>query len=318
LLVFAEDCNPDFIQVLIADIIMINIYDYILTTSSHADQSKFGKGEEIFIDYHCPITENQARVWSHKNLLMYIIEGSKGYETMNDYHVSQEHQILFVRKGGFILHQQFEKPYHALVFMFDDAFVKSLVDEYPDLLKSLIHTETDFMNQPGVIELKSSAIIKSVFISSRDYLKRPATESLISLELKFKELLVNLLREKNSNPFHLYLSWLCKDTIAPFIKLVRDNSHFNFTTEELARTAAMSVSKFKRVFFKHFGKPPGKWLHEQRIERATVLLSGRKYSISEIAFQLGYSDVAAFSKAFKNTTRLNPTDYIKGHSAEPK
>jgi AraC family transcriptional regulator, exoenzyme S synthesis regulatory protein ExsA len=291
----------------------INIYDFICSTSSYADQLKFGKSGETFIDYHCPITDEQARGGSHKNCLLYIVQGRKGYESLDNYHLSNEHQVLFIRKGGFVLHQQFGKPYHALIFMFDDADIKSIVAEYPGLLSKKIQTEGDFMDQPIVIELLSSPIIRSIFTSSINYLKQPSAESHISLELKFKELLVNLLRVKENNPFYLYLSWLCNDESTSFIKLIRDNSHFNFTTEELARTAAMSVSKFKRVFKNHFGVTPGKWLQEQRIARAIAMLSGENKTISEIAFQLGYSDVASFSKAFKKSTSKNPSDYLKNY-----
>ncbi|MBI1341486.1 MAG: helix-turn-helix domain-containing protein [Terrimonas sp.] len=290
---------------------MINIYDHICATTSYNDQLMFGKTGEIFIDYHCSITEQKTRVWSHKNFLMYVVEGSTRYEVPDAYHESSEQELLFIRKGGFALHKKFEKPYHALMFVFDDAFIKGLVAEYPTLLEKKVKEKGDFLKQPGVMELQSTPLIRSIFLAANEYLKLPANESKISIELKFKELLVNLLREKVSNPFHLYLSWLCNDEAVSFVKLMRDNSSFNFTTKELARTAGMSEPTFKRVFQKHIGVPPGKWLQEQRMARALLLLSNPKNTISEIAFQLGYSDAAAFSKAFRKATRLNPSDYYK-------
>lgn len=290
---------------------MINIYDHICATTSYDDQLRFGKSGEIFVDYHCSITEQKTRVWSHKNFLMFVVEGSTGYETGNIYHESREQELLFIRKGGFAIHKRFERPYHALMYVFDDAFIKSLVAEYPALLEKKYREEVDFLEQPGVIELNPSPLIKSVFLSSLEYLRLSGKESTIAMELTFKELLVNLLREKESNPFYLYLSWLCNDEAVSFIKLMRENSHLNFSTKELARTAGMSESTFKRIFEQHFGVPPGKWLQEQRIARAIVMLSNSKTTISEIAFQLGYSDTAAFSKAFKKATRLNPSDYYK-------
>lgn len=291
------------------DFEMINMYDFISSNASYFDQLKFSEGGELFIDYLCPITEPQARVWSHKNCLMYVVQGAKGYASMDYHHKSQEHQVLFIRKGGYVLHQHFEKPYRALIFMFDEKAVKTLLAEYPGLLSKKVYTKADFMSQPVVIELGSSSFIESIFISSLEYLKHPATESVISLKLKFQELLVNLLREKDPNAFHMYLSWLCNDESVSFIKLMRENSHFNFTTKELARTAGMSVSTFKRTFKKHFDIPPGQWLREQRIAKAMALLSNTGNTISEIAFELGYSDAAAFSKAFKRANGLNPTDY---------
>lgn len=288
---------------------MTNIYDFICSNSSYFDQLKFSKDGETFIDYLCPITEPLARVWSHMNCLMYVVQGAKGYASVDHYHESNQHQVLFIRKGGYVLHQHFEKPYRALIFMFEDKAVKTLIADHPDLLNKVILTKADFMKLPVVLELESSPFIESIFMSSLGYLKHPDTESVISLEFKFKELLVNLLRGKESNSFHIYLSWLCSDESISFIKLIRENSGFNFTTKELARTAGMSLTTFKRVFKKHFNLPPGKWLREQRIVTGAALLSNTDHTISEIAFKLGYNDAAAFSKAFKRATSQNPTDY---------
>lgn len=288
---------------------MLNMYDFISSQASYFDQLKFSDGGELFIDYLCPITEPKAQVWTHKNCLMYVVKGAKGYASMDLYHKSQEHQVLFFRKGGYILHQYFEEPYRALIFMFDEKAVKTLLAEYPDLLKRKENKKSDFKRQPVVVELQSSSFVESIFTSSLEYLKEPSTESEISLKLKFKELLVNLLREKDHNAFHMYLSWICNDESVSFIKLMRENSHFNFTTQELARTAGMSLSTFKRTFKKHFDRSPGQWLRDKRISHAKGLLSNTDTTISEIAFQLGYNDASAFSKAFKRQTNQNPTDY---------
>lgn len=67
---------------------------------------------------------------------MYVVQGVKGYAAVNHYHQSREHQLFFVRKGGIVLHQYFEKPYRALIFMFDDEVIKELISEYPTLLNT--------------------------------------------------------------------------------------------------------------------------------------------------------------------------------------
>ena len=56
---------------------------------------------------------------------------------------------------------------------------------------------------------------------------------------------------------------------------------------------------------------PGKWLREQRIARAEGMLKNLNKNISDIAFELGYSDAAAFSKSFKSETGVSPTEYSK-------
>lgn len=288
---------------------MINMYDFICSNSSFFDQLKFGDQGDVFIEYLCPIQEKKARVWSHKNCLMYVVQGKRIYDSLNYIHKTGKHQLLFIRKGGIILHQYFQEPYRALIFMFDDAVIKKLISEYPALLEPAPSKNPDFDTQPTIIALHLNPFIESVFFSSLDYLKMPTAESAISMEIKFKELVINILRDKESNSFSHYLSWFCNASDAAFIKLMRENSHYNFTTKELARIACMSLSTFKREFERIFGVTPGKWLRQQRMEMAIRLLHTTEKSIVEIAFDIGYNDAAAFSKAFKKATNQSPSDY---------
>lgn len=290
---------------------MINMYDFITANASYFDQLKFGKRGDIFIDYLCPITGKKLQVWTHKNCLMYVMQGVKEYTSLEHYHRSKEGEVLFFRKGGYLLTQHFEKPYRALIFMFDDEAIKSLLIEYPDLLTIDPASKTTFLHASKILPLESPDMIKSLFSSALMYISEPAAENQFALELKFKELMVNLLRKKENNDFYLYLSWIVHEKDIPFMKLMRENSHLNFTVEELAKTANMSVSSFKRFFKKQFGLPPGQWLREQRIARAKSMLNDQSKSISDIAFELGYSDVAAFSKAFKADTGYSPSYFIK-------
>jgi AraC-like DNA-binding protein len=289
---------------------MMNIYDFIRDNASYFDQSTFGRHGDLFIDYLCPITEPRMRVWSHKNCLMYVMQGVKAYVSGNTHHRSAEGEVLFIRKGGYVLFQHFEQPYRALIFMFDDTAVHDLWVEFPQLLPQKPEGELAFAEEAPIVVLESSELIRSVFLSALPYAEDPSLESRVSLELKFRELLVSLLNPKADNALYRYLSWISQDKALPFIKLMRENGHFNFTTEELARTAHMSLSAFKRFFRKHMGTSPGKWLSAQRIGHARQMLGAGK-AVSEVAFMLGYSDAAAFSKAFKSATGLTPRDFAR-------
>jgi YesN/AraC family two-component response regulator len=48
---------------------------------------------------------------------------------------------------------------------------------------------------------------------------------------------------------------------------------------------------------------------EQRIEKAKELLDQGQMTLSEIAFELGYSNTAYLSTQFKKTTGITPTDF---------
>ncbi len=289
---------------------MLNMYDFITLNASYFKQLKFGREEDIFLDYNCAIPETTSRVWTHKNCLIYVLQGTKRYGSFDLFHKAQQGELLFIRKGGYVIFQDFDKPYRALIFMFGDETVRNLLIEYPNLLSTKKNAAKIFMEQPEILVLESSKYVESIFYTANEYLDQPDTESNISLEFKFKELLVNLLRNKNENAFNLYLSWLSLDPNLSFIKLMQENAHLNFTTKELAKAAGMSLTTFKRKFSKHFNIAPGKWLHQQRLERAKSMLQNQDIRVSEIAFELGFRDVAAFSKSFKRDTGMTPSDFL--------
>jgi AraC-like DNA-binding protein len=54
-----------------------------------------------------------------------------------------------------------------------------------------------------------------------------------------------------------------------------------------------------------------KYVIHQKIERVKELLVYDETSLSEIAFQLGYSSVAHLSAQFKKVTGLTPTHFKK-------
>ena len=50
-------------------------------------------------------------------------------------------------------------------------------------------------------------------------------------------------------------------------------------------------------------------LAEVRAELAVRYLADNRLGITEIAFLLGYSDLASFSTAFRGWYRMSPTEY---------
>jgi AraC family transcriptional regulator len=67
---------------------------------------------------------------------------------------------------------------------------------------------------------------------------------------------------------------------------------------DMARGCGLSVSHFTRAFRKSFGMSPYRWLLERRIDRAKSLLVTSNLPLADIALQSGFSDQAAFTRAF--------------------
>jgi AraC family transcriptional regulator len=84
----------------------------------------------------------------------------------------------------------------------------------------------------------------------------------------------------------------------------------SMTLEELATVANFSKFHFNRIFQSIVGETPFQFILRVRLEKAaTLILTNKKESISQIAYKCGFSDISIFSRNFKNYFHLSASQY---------
>lgn len=78
------------------------------------------------------------------------------------------------------------------------------------------------------------------------------------------------------------------------------------TLADLAAEACLSRFHFARAFKAATGKPPHRYIMEQRLKRAMGLLESREQSLSAVGALCGFTSQAYFTKAFKQATGMTP------------
>ena len=98
----------------------------------------------------------------------------------------------------------------------------------------------------------------------------------------------------------------------PAIEYIDNNFlSVNIDCNILSDLCGVSYSYFKRLFIMKFGISPIKYITKKKIMYACDLLISNKYSVSEIAEIIGYENVYYFSRVFKETTGMSPTEFRK-------
>ena len=82
-----------------------------------------------------------------------------------------------------------------------------------------------------------------------------------------------------------------------------------WTADDLAAELGMSRSAFATRFATVMGMPPMRYLTRWRMRLAANDLTGRGKSVSEIAYDLGYSSEAAFTRAFRREFGAPPGEW---------
>ena len=95
------------------------------------------------------------------------------------------------------------------------------------------------------------------------------------------------------------------------IQLLEQDSDLSLS--QIAAKCGVSDCYFRRLFRQYSGESPMDFRQRLRIERAKqLLLSDEQYTVSEVAQELGFSDVYHFSKTFKKHCGVSPSKFTSG------
>lgn len=125
-----------------------------------------------------------------------------------------------------------------------------------------------------------------------------------------------LQKEQSAEGFSRYNVDLC-EKIKTYVHWNRNRS---LKVQEIASYLQYSPRHLSSVFSKVTGMHLKSYIDKQQIEAAKELLSGSPMSISEIAYQLGFSDSHNFSRTFKRITGQTPKQYRceSGHATRTR
>jgi|GEM_PF-2746431 len=93
-------------------------------------------------------------------------------------------------------------------------------------------------------------------------------------------------------------------------ELIRQHIKTPYTVAQLAKLVGMSESSLKRGFKTAFGNTIFGYLYELRMDQARILLHDNRYSVAEVAYQIGYQHSQHFSAAFKRRFGYLPSQHM--------
>lgn len=101
--------------------------------------------------------------------------------------------------------------------------------------------------------------------------------------------------------------------IGETISHMRNNLDQPIALENLVAISGMSRTNYLRVFESTMGTSPINYFIQLRMEEASRLLRSTDRSITDIAFDVGFSDSNYFSRQFRKTHGQSPREYRKRH-----
>lgn len=91
---------------------------------------------------------------------------------------------------------------------------------------------------------------------------------------------------------------------------IREHIDQNIKAKDLAMEVNLSEAYFAIYFKNYSGINFRDYVLNEKMEQAKVLIGSKQYSISEVAYAVGYQDYRSFSRAFKNVVGVSPSEYL--------
>lgn len=189
-----------------------------------------------------------------------------------------------------------------------------MVHFHPEIIQEAYSNLTDKflkkqkeINKPKKIVAKE--LIEKYINNLIIYLDNPGLIDDDLAILKFKELVMILLKTENYENIQELFSTLFNPNKLKFTTIVENNIYNNLTIEDLAFLTNKSVSSFKRFFKATYQESPAKYIKKKRFEKASELLIITNDLVSDIGYQCGFQDPSTFTNSFHSFFGLSPTRY---------
>jgi CheY-like chemotaxis protein len=157
-------------------------------------------------------------------------------------------------------------------------------------------------------------------IGADDYITKPFNTKILLIRVKNLIHLRRLLQQKIQRqmmmqPDEIAVSSIDQSFLKEIQELIENNlSDPNFNVDQLAKKLYLSQSTLYRKLQALTGESPVEYIRAYRLKRALQLINANFGNVTEVAFKVGFSNTAYFSKCFKEKFHHPPSSFLdSGH-----
>ncbi len=255
-------------------------------------------------DYRRVHNIQKSKINLTKNVISFLRSGTK--EVYGEDKIVQiEHQHFVMMKSGNCLMTEHvsnaRNLYKSVLLFFSNEVILDFL-ERNDLYEPQRQANQSFY------VFQYDNFIEDFVKSLEKILTFPKTMQQKLLMAKFDEIMLYLTYQHGITFLNSMIQKVGASTVR-LTNIVENNKYNKLTLQELAFLSNMSVSTFKREFFKQYQTTPIKWFHEKRLEHIALLLRTKQTRPIDLYEAAGYENFSNFIQAFKKRYGVTPKQY---------
>ena len=249
----------------------------------------------------------------HSSIL--IVEDNEDVSYYIDQLLKKDYHLLYARNGNEGLEKA--KEYMPDLILTDLMMLE--MDGY-ELCREIRHS--DILNHIPIIIITAKSEeedrVRGLDTGADAFLQKPFNAD--ELKVRIVKLLEQrrLLREKYSHALHEGTDQAVELSVADQEFLTRLNDliyslmgHHNLNSDLLANKMCMSLSQLNRKVKAITGFSSSGYILQMRMDKAKRLLASTNTPVGDIAMKCGFPEISYFSRMFKQTFQMTPSQYRK-------
>ena len=165
------------------------------------------------------------------------------------------------------------------------------------------------MNIPSYVKIENREYYKDIFTRLCGYYDTHLYRDQIIIQSLILQLIHQLFTSARSQTYSDKTKNSNDEVIKSVIQYIKDNISGDLSLSAVASYASFSPIHFHNCFRASTGKTLREYVEEQRIQKAINLLISTDLTLSEIAYECGFSSQSYFSYAFKQRMKVTPREY---------
>jgi AraC-like DNA-binding protein len=258
-------------------------------------------GNTPLASYRAATAAGKRTSFITEHTLIFVLQGHKKLHIEDQTHTAEAGHLVLLKRGIYVMSEFVPDGlnYEALLIFFTD-----------DFLKKFLHTHQ-------LTTAQSPAAAAHLVVPTNDLLDGFKTQFMgyfgksvngleNILQLKLQELMLLLLGGPQRQAVLEFLQSIVFGQPAAIDFIVRKHLLQPLSLEELAKLSGRSLASFKRDFQQQYNSAPKKWINEQRLEHARMLLQHSNKNVSEVALECGFENIPHFIRIFKQKFGVTP------------
>jgi AraC family transcriptional regulator, exoenzyme S synthesis regulatory protein ExsA len=256
-----------------------------------------------FARYKVDLKEGSKTVFVKNHMLVFVLKGKKQISFEDQSVIVDEHSLVLFKRGLYVISENLSQDHHfeALIIFVQNKFFKEFI--YNHNLSIPVQKKT-----VNYFSIPNNELLNSFKIQYLSYFGKDLSNLKMILEVKLQELFLILTSNSFSLPVIEFINMAIKNEPTDLEYVIQKTLFQQLSLKELAEISGRSLASFKRDFQRLFNSPPKKWINQQRLVHAQVLLSNSSKNISEIAYASGFESASHFIRLFKKQFGFTPAE----------